>query len=296
MRKRIAPLFLSLFLIVTLLCTFSSNNLFSVYTLSVSAAALEDTVTLFGNEYDTGMEFLDLSGIVMKDTTELENALPFFHNLKQVDMIDCGLSNDEMETLNQKYPGTKFVWTVQLQGITLRTDATSFMPTKHGYRVSDADCALLRYCHDLECIDLGHMPISDCSFLYGTPHVKYLILADTAISDASPIGFLTELEFLELFLTKVTDYGPLVNCTSLKDLNLCFSPAFDNSPLEQMTWLDRLWLVGSSLSWEDQINLRQLLSQTTIVVHSTGSTQQGWRYGPRYYEQRDIFEMPYNVH
>lgn len=258
-------------------------------------ASEEKTVTLFGNSYDSDVAFLDLSGTQIADTAALEAALSQFPNLKQVDMIDCGISNEEMEALNQRNPGIKFVWAVQIQGIKLRTDATSFMPTKEGYRVFDSDCQLLKYCHDLECIDLGHMPIYNCDFLYGTPHVKYLILADTSISDATPIGTLTELEFLELFLTKVMDYSPLINCTNLKDLNLCFSPAFDNSPLFQMTWLDRLWVVGSSLSWSEQKLLRNTLPNTTIVIQSNASTQQGWRHGPRYYLQRDIFEMPYNV-
>lgn len=264
--------------------------------LCIYPAAAGNTVTVYGTEFDSSAEFLDLSGIPITSTEELEAALPSFSNLKQVDMIDCGISNEAMESLNQRHPNIKFVWAVQIQGIKLRTDATSFMPTKAGYRVFDSDCDLLRYCHDLECIDLGHMPIYNCSFLYGTPHVKFLILADTSISDATPIGTLTELEFLELFLTKVTDYSPLINCTNLKDLNLCFSPAFDNSPLAQMTWLDRLWLVGSSLSWPAQKELRQKLPNTAIVIQSDSSTRQGWRYGPRYYAQRDIFEMLYNVH
>lgn len=295
MKKRIVAVLVLFFLIIPLSWTFSLNTPYVAHAFSVSAAELEDTVTIYGNEFDADAEFLDLSSISMEDTAELEAALSSFPNLKQVDMIDCGISNEEMEALNQRHPGIKFVWALQIQGITLRTDATSFMPTKHGYRVTNDDCQLLRYCHDLECIDLGHMPVSDCSFLYGTPHVKYLILADTRVSDATPIGFLTELEFLELFLTKVSDYTPLLNCSNLKDLNLCYSAAFDNGPLFQMTYLDRLWGVATSLSWQEQVDLRQTLAQTTIVIQSSGSTTKGWRNGPRYYQQRDIFEMPYNI-
>lgn len=251
-------------------------------------------LSVCGVATDTGAEFLDLSGIPLENADELVAALPCFYDLKQVDMIDCGISNDDMEALNRNHPGTKFVWAVQLQGIKLRTDATSFMPTKEGYRVNTADCELLWYCHDLECIDLGHMPVYDCSFLYGTPHVKYLIFADTPISDATPIGFLTELEFLELFMTKVTDYSPLINCTSLRDLNLCFSTSQDNAPLTQMVWLDRLWLVCTTLNYEEQEALRRQLPSTYIMIYSQSSTNHGWRNGPRYYAQRDIFEMPYN--
>ena len=263
------------------------------WTRSVSAA--ESIVTLFGQEFDSDTDFLDLSGITMEDTAELEAALPSFPNLKQVDMIDCGISNEEMEALNRRHPGIKFVWALQIQGMKLRTDATSFMPAKYGYSVLDSDCQLLRYCHDLECIDVGHMDIYDCSFLYGTPHVKYLILADTGISDATPIGFLTELEFLEVFLTDITDYTPLTNCTSLKDLNLSFTYSNNKTPLFQMVWLDRLWAVASSLSWQEQAELRDTLPNTTFLIYDDASTQRGWRNSPCYYAHRDILEMPYYI-
>ncbi len=248
-----------------------------------------------GVSTDTQAEFLDLSGIRLDSTAELEAALPCFYQLKQVDMIDCGISNEEMEALNQRHPGTKFVWALEILGIRLRTDATSFMPTKHGYRVFDEHCQLLRYCHDLECIDLGHMPITNCSFLYGTPRVKYLILADTSVSDLTPVGFLTELEFLEIFLSKASDYSPLMNCTKLRDLNLCYCKAPDSTPLHQMVWLDRLWASGTMLSASEPEDIQQTFPYTTVVRQTYGSTEKGWRLGPRYYEMRDIFEMPYST-
>ena len=250
--------------------------------------------SLCGVQVHTQAEFVDLSGIPLEDTSELVAALPLFHNLKQVDMVDCGISNEDMEALNRSHPGTRFVWTVQLRGIKLRTDATAFMPTKEGYRVDSTDCQLLRYCHDLEFIDLGHMPVNDCSFLYETPNVKCLILADTGVSDAAPIGSLMKLEFLELFMSKITDYAPLANCTSLKDLNLCFTNAYNQNALLQLQQLDRLWLAGGTLSSQDIEALQQALPQTMVCCYSKSSTNHGWRYSPHYYLQRDAYGMPYS--
>lgn len=263
------------------------------WTRSVSAA--ESTVTLFGQEFDSSAEFLDLSGIAIEDLTQLEAALSAFPNLKQVDMVDCGISNEEMDALNRRHPGIKFVWALYIRGIMLRTDATIFMPGKYGVRIYDSDCALLQYCHDLICIDLGHMPITDCSFLYGTPQVKYLILADTSLQDISPIGTLTKLEFLEIFNMGIVDYWPLTNCTSLKDLNISYTTFLDCTPLYQMTWLERLMMVGSGFNWDEQAQFRAELPFISIVFESRSATDKGWRYSPNYYAMRDLLGMHYMI-
>lgn len=296
MKKRIVSVLVLLSFIVPAQWTFLCNILPSAHTFSLSAAAAGNTVVIAGKEFDPTVELLDLSGIVLDSTEELEAALPSFPNLKQVDMCGCGICNEEMEALNQRYEGIKFVWTVTIRGIQLRTDATAFMPTKHGYHVSSEDCQVLQYCHDLIWLDLGHMSVKDCSFLYGTPKLKCLILADTPVSDLRPISHLTDLEFLELFFTKVSDYWLLTNCSSLKDLNVCYSPALDNVPFSRMTGLHRLWIIGSSLSTENQNTLRAALPDTQILFHSLSSTDKGWRSCSRYFAMRDAFGMPYNTY
>lgn len=274
-------------------------SLFIVISLCVSASAAEladQSVTIGGKDFDTSAEFIDLSGIPMEDTEELEAALSLFPNLTQVDMCGCGIPDEQMEDLNLRHPGIKFVWTVKIHGIYLRTDATAFMPTKHGYRVDSSDCQVLRYCHDLIWLDLGHMPVKDCSFLYGTPKLKCLILADTPVSDLTPISYLTELEFLELFFSKVSDYWLLSNCSALKDLNVCYSPALDNTPFFHMTGLERLWIIGSSLTGTAQNALRDALPDTQVLYNSLSSTDKGWRSCARYFAMRDAFGMPYNTY
>lgn len=247
-----------------------------------------------GVQTNTLAENLDLSGIVMADTQALEQALPCFYQLEKVEMSDCGIPNEDMASLNRRYPGTQFVWTVQIgRYIELRTDVTSFMPNKFGYEVSSEDCVNLKYCTDIIALDFGHNPLSDVSFLNYMPHVQYLLLGDTPVTDLTPLAGLTELKYLEIFLTEAADLWPLIGCTSLEDLNLCFTPYGDYSPLYQMTWLDRLWLVGCFLDTAGQAELKEALPNTAILIKSDSSTNKGWRLSPNYYAQRDIFEMYY---
>lgn len=250
---------------------------------------------VYGVAVSTATDELDLSGIQLTDAAELEEKLPYFYDLKKVDMCGCGLSNEEMDALNQRHWDTQFVWTVSIgPSITLRTDVTEFMPTKLGYQVNDAMCRNLKYCTEIVCMDLGHMDISSCDFVAYMPHLQYLILADTIVEDLTPVGTLAELKYLEIFLTKATDFAPLLNCTALEDLNICYTPFIgDMTPLYRMTWLDRLWMAGNGMTLEQQIGLQDTLSATHIIFRSPSSTNKGWRMSPNYYTQRDIFGMLY---
>lgn len=248
-----------------------------------------------GVSVSTDTTELDLSGIPMENTEELESWLPYFYDLQKVDMCGCGISNEEMDALNKRYMGTQFIWTVSIgPNIALRTDETYFMPAKLGYEVTNGMCDNLRYCTELICIDLGHMKLTDCSFLEYTPHVQYLVLADSPIADLTPVGTLKELRFLEIFLTETTDYWPLTNCTALEDLNLCYNPfGGDYTPLFQMTWLDRLWMAANGMTLSEQQALKEALPGTHIIFNSQSSTNKGWRMSPKYYQMRDIVGMYY---
>lgn len=249
---------------------------------------------IYGIPVSTTTESLDLTGMTLSDTAELEAKLPYFYNLKKVDMCGCGLSNEEMDALNKRHMDTQFVWTVSIGPMTLRTDVTYFMPFKLGHEVTDSMCKNLRYCTDIVCMDLGHMSISNCDFVEYMPHLQYLILGDTGVSDLTAIGTLKELKYLELFLTKATDFWPLLGCTALEDLNICYTPfSGDCDPLYRMTWLDRLWMAANGLTLDQQTELKEALPGTHIIFRSPSSTNKGWRMSPNYYIQRDIFGMLY---
>lgn len=234
---------------------------------------------------------LDLSGIPMT-VDEIEAILPYMPNLTRLDMSHCGISNEEMDALNRRHEKVKIVWTVYIGNLAVKTDATWFMPAKYYAEVTTYDVYNLRYCTDMECIDLGHMEVSNCEFAAFMPHLKYLMLADTNISDLTPLTGLTELVYLELFMTPVSDYTPLTTLTSLEDLNLYFTYG-DGQVLAQMTWLKNLWWRRVNATDDEIKALTEALPNTHVECSYSSSTGNGWRQLPNYYAQRDIFGMEY---
>lgn len=244
---------------------------------------------------DNTATFLNLADIPMEDTQALEACLKYMPNLEKVDMCGCGISNEEMEALNNRHPDTLFVWMVNIGPYTVRTDITYYIPVKYQQRVGQEDCKNLRYCTELVALDLGHMPIVTCEFVSYMPHLKYLIMADSSLTNIEPLADLKELVFLEIFLTYVKDYSPLLSVTSLEDLNICHTHG-DMEPLTQMTWLKRLWWGGNpgdQLSDAEHDYLQSCLPNTQLVTDLVYSTGRGWRQGGHYYDMRDYFGMWY---
>ena len=248
-----------------------------------------------GASVDASAAEIDLSGIPMENTEELESKLKYLLNLTKVDMCGCGISNEEMEALNNRHEDILFVWTVQIGSLTVRTDVTEFMPVKYDEWVNDLDCYNLRYLTELIALDLGHMFIDQCEFVRYMPHLKYLILADTDIADLSPLEGLEELIYLEVFMTHCTDYSPFLTLTALEDLNVSYTYG-DYEILAQMPWLDRLWwgqVQSRRISDSQRQYLREQLPDTEIEFQPQSSTGKGWREGQNYYDMRDIFGMWY---
>lgn len=263
---------------------------------------------VFGIAVNSLDEFLDLSGMHFDSTEEVEAILPYFYNLAQIDMVNCGFSNDTMDALNKRHPDTKFVWTVNVCGLTLRTDVKYFMPVQHKIENFSAyGCINLRYCTDIEVLDFGHYGISNVDFVQYLPKLKYLLLCDASVSDLTAISNCLSLEFLEMFSTRVYDYWPLTNLTNLRDLNLggtpCdiqpterkYGPFGDYTPLLQMTWLDRLWIPYTFLDKETKNTIQEALPNTVILFNHYSMTGGGFRYTPQYFEQRDILGMYYGT-
>lgn len=235
---------------------------------------------------------LNLSGISVT-VEEIDAILPYMPNLEYLDMSGCGISNEDMDSLNRRHESVKIVWTVSIGSyLRVKTDITSFMPAKHYVEVFTQDIYNLRYCTDLECIDLGHMKISNCEFAAYMPKLKYLMLADTRITDLTPLSGLKELVYLELFMTPVSDYSPLLSLTSLEDLNLYFTYG-ESDVLKQMTWLKNLWWRPVEASDEEIAALIASLPDTHVECSYASSTGNGWRELPNYYAQRDIFGLEY---
>lgn len=255
-----------------------------------------------GVQTNTLADFLDLSGIHMGSTEELEAALPYFYQLAKVDMVDCGFSNEQMDALNKRHPKTRFVWEVLVSGKKFRTDIRYFMPTKYKMRnLSRLDT--LRYCKDIEVVDIGHYGVSDISFIEDMPKLRCLLVLDCPIRDISSIGACTSLEFLEAAQSTIPEYWLLTNLSNLKDLNLSSTPhdivkhrAYalnDITMMYQFPMLDRLWFCRTYMTEEQRAWVHEVLPDTVVMLNISQSTGFGWRCSPRYFEHRDIMGMFY---
>lgn len=245
-----------------------------------------------GIEVNEKTETLDLTGIPMT-VEQMDALLPFLLNLTYVDMTDCGISNEEMDALNRRYEDIKIVWTVNIgRYMRVKTDEIYFMPTKWRCWVDTEDVYNLRYCTDMICVDIGHMPVENCEWARYMPKLKYLVISDTPISDLSPIAGLEELIFLEFFLTDVTDYSPMLECPALQDINMYYTRG-DPEIIKQLTWVKNVWWRTSKLTYIQQKELQEALPNTHFEFYAYGSTDRGWRKLQNYYDHRDLMGMFY---
>ena len=241
--------------------------------------------------FPSDAEEIDLSGLQVESAQWVEDRIAYMPKLQKVIMCNCGIGNEEMDDLDRRYDGIRFVWTVYIGKIPVRTDAAFFAPVVTGDFVYEGELEPLKYCRDIVAIDLGHMAIRSCTWAEYMPNLKYLILADTGVTDITPLASCKNLIFLELFMTAVRDYSPLLECSKLEDLNLCYTYG-SAEPIKQMTWLKRLWWDGNPYETK---GLEAYLPVTECNFHSGSSTGDSWRLGEHYKEQRDILGMPYFV-
>ena len=258
------------------------------------------TVTVEGMEVEWNTEFIDLNNYSIADVSALEAAFAELPKLTQVDMCDTNLSYEQLDALNQKFETIRVVWKVYFGNYYLRTDAQYFIAAAWGDNkvyLTDDDIDCWKYCTDLRGLDIGHMNITDLSFLQYMPHMTYLIIAECPITDISPLAQLKELRYLEMFQTKVSDISPLLECPALKALNLAYmNVKQDNawSVLPQLTNLDLLWYPSVPLSGAQRRQLAEALPNTTLFLYDGCEPSGGiWRYNSYYYEMRDFFEMYY---
>lgn len=253
-------------------------------------------IEVCGVSFSTDVTEIDISGIPVEDPGEIEALLPCFPMLEKVVMCDCGLGNEEMDALNKRHDDVRFVWRVDFQVITARTDDTWFAPmTQQIHMWHNIDD--LKYCTDMICIDIGHANVTNCSWAAYMPNLKYLLIADTRISDLTPLKGLQNLVYLEIFMCPIKDYSPLLECPALEDLNLGYTSA-DPTPLAQMKGLKNLWwAIKQDTHWqfqqETEALLREALPDTYMIFYEGSSTGFGWRHLPHYFEQRDVLGMYY---
>ena len=205
----------------------------------------------------------------------------------------CEIENEDMAAYRDRVRDQyKVVWTVRLgPSIALRTDKDNFMPNHFGVGQLFNDYAYnLRYCEDMVCLDVGHMTLTDISFVTYMPKLKYLILAWTEVQYIEPIRSCKNLIWLELDNSCIRDYSPLVDCTALQDLNIGKTYC-DITPILEMKWLKNLYMIFCSggSAWQAS----QALPDTHVVASGDATVGGGWRRLPNYYDMRDCLNMYY---
>jgi len=261
--------------------------------------------------FDENTSEMDLTTVEITNLSEVERKLTCLPNLTQVTFGLCGvddpewenskselaaspIENEELSAYRDRVRGDyKVVWTVRLgPSIALRTDADNFMPNHFRVgRLPDSYAYNLRYCEEMVCLDVGHMTLTDISFVEFMPNLKYLILAWTEVQYIEPIRTCKNLIFLELDNSCIRDISPLVDCTALEDLNLGCTYC-DITPLLEMSWLKNVYMIlrsGAGI-------VGQALPNTRVVTSSEPSAATvgyGWRRLPNYYAMRDCLNAPY---
>lgn len=222
---------------------------------------------------------------------EVEAAMAYFPDAEQVVMLGSILHNVQMSSFRDAHrEDYKVVWSVQCGNVLTRTDATFFMPVKyHVYYLNDEEAYNLRYLEEAVAVDIGHMNVSDISFVEHMPNLEYLILAHTSIQYIEPIRSCKKLKFLEVDWTGIRDLSPLEDCTALEDLNVG-NTSVDLEPLKKLTWLKNLWAIFRAASIYP---VSQALPDTKVVSSGNATVASGWRDLPNYYAMRDELKMYY---
>lgn len=254
----------------------------------------------FGVTYGSDVTEIDLSGMYFTSLEEVAQELAWFPELEKVILCNTGTDEknlfdyDTLAAFREKMRSDyKVVFSVDINGIEVRTDETYFMPAKYGKVVTNFQVQNLKYCEDMICVDLGHMAISNISFVEGMPHLKYFIVIDSPLMYIDSISTCKELIYLEFFWTWINDFTPLIGCTALQDVNVARTNG-DPMTFAQMPWLKNLWIDGFDIKASERPELEAALPNTNIKYCDGEMTANGWRDLPNYFAMRDFLGMPYN--
>ncbi len=271
-----------------------SYNKIMEYTLSNNEVILKSTK--YNVEISNKAKHLTLPKLKMpnnkKTLGQFMEFLNCFPNLTKVDMYDTVVSREHMKTLFDTYPQITFGWTIYFGKKEVRTDITAYS-SKHSMnskRFREGYYEVLRYCKNLEALDLGHNQIGDISFISNLKKLKVLILADNDIVDISPIENLENLEYLEVFKNRIKDVSPLEKNTKLKDFNASYNRIKDVTPLLKLKNIERIWLSHNGISKDVKETLINSLPNVQIDFDVYNPTDGGWREHERYFEVINYFK------
>lgn len=252
------------------------------------------------NSYDY---VANISGIQINDLEGFKEQIRQLPNLLYIDMCDCGLTNEQMEELMEEFPDIKFVWRVHMGTWSLRTDALAFS-TLHAYvddvRLTNEQAQVLKYCHDLVSLDLGHNDVYDISFIKEMPNMHILIMVDNfnrdqggRFNDLSVLQYTPNMMYLEFFVSYVSDLSFLQYTKEMVDLNISYSSVKDSTYLYDLPKIERLYMESTAIPYSEFENLQKTYPDCYMVYYGSGSVDQGWRTHPRYFAMIDMYHKNY---
>ena len=256
------------------------------------------TVEILGENVKCDIEELDFSYKKIDDLEDFKKSLSLLPNLKKLDMSNTNLTNEQLGALREQFPKVRIDWIVHLGKWSMRTDAVAFsvLIVHYDYkRMTSDDIQVLKYCTELQALDLGHQSIEDISVIGEyLPNLRVLILADKKIKDISPLAKLKHLHYIELFMNDITDSTPLASCKELVDVNISFNYRFSNvDGIMDLPLLERLWLISDNISAESYKKIRERYPDVNMVTTGSGSTNSGWRNHERYFAMIDMYRNNY---
>ena len=249
-------------------------------------------VPILDKKVPNNIETLNLDGLVVNNINDFSKSLSLLHNLTYLDMGNSNLSNEQLQSLREKHPNIKIAWIIKFGVWQIKTDDIAFSVLISNFpyvRLTSDDLSFLKYCTDLQALDLGHQNITDLNVIAdNVPNLRILILADNKITDISPLKKLKHLHYLELFINKISDFSPIEDMKELVDLNICYNKVNDIEPFKRLPKLERLWVVGCGINNLKELNM--IYPNATINNKSGfGSTGSGWRTHERYYSMIDMY-------
>lgn len=265
-------------------------------------------VTVFGRTVPADTTSLDLQNMAFSSVEEVRSALSALPKLAEVDMRGCNLTDEELGSLQDAFPNTTFIWIIHVGAWEIRTDITAFskgqrhsFPNGMGFfgdgksNFYSEDCEPLKYCKNLEHLDLGHgNRITDLSFLTGLTKLRTLILSMNKIEDITPLTALTNLELLEIYQNLIVDLTPLTQLPKLEYLNISRTSFRDITPLTEMKQLKMLWLVNTrQVTPELRAELEAALPDCEFCYKASTSSKGGWLKNPLYREYQRAYGLKF---
>lgn len=244
-----------------------------------------------GRTFSAADEAVDLSSLRVGNerVDQVRALMEYLPHCRELTMERCKVDNERMAALRDALPQMKVVWRVSFGAASSRTDAKRIRLVKDDYRFTRSDLETLRYCTEVELLDVGHNWLTTIEFVRYMPKLRVAIFAIGSITDLSPLACCPELEYVELFNNDIVDLSPLAGLKNLRHIELTLNGIEDPSPLFGLKELERLWIGNNNIPEELQAELVEQLPGCYINFRTT-PTADGWREDPRYEQLREEFD------